>query len=51
MWLLSTDQAELHYFPSLETAPDSYAILSHVRDTTNGEQSFQDIVALTAGVK
>ena len=42
MWLLSTDRAELHYFPSPEQVPDGYATLSHVWDK-EGEQTFQDI--------
>ncbi len=41
MWLLSTDRAELHYFPSPEEVPDGYGALSHVWDKT--EQSFQDV--------
>ncbi|KAI0714451.1 heterokaryon incompatibility protein-domain-containing protein [Cerioporus squamosus] len=45
MWLLSTDRAELHYFPSPERVPDGYAVLSHVWDE-EGEKSFQDIRAL-----
>ena len=44
MWLLSTDTAELHFFPSPEQVPDGYAILSHVWD--DREMSFQDLVAL-----
>ena len=42
MWLLSTDRAELHYFPSPEQVPDGYAALSHVWDK-EGEQTFQEI--------
>ncbi|KAI0712865.1 heterokaryon incompatibility protein-domain-containing protein [Cerioporus squamosus] len=41
MWLLSTDRAELHWFPSPEEVPDGFATLSHVWDKT--EQSFQDV--------
>lgn len=45
MWLLSTDRAELHFFPTVEKAQlEVYAILSHVWDKT--EQSFQDTQAL-----
>ncbi|RDX57565.1 HET-domain-containing protein [Lentinus brumalis] len=47
MWLLSTDRAELHYFPSPECVNDGYAILSHVWDE-EGEKSFQEIRALPA---
>ena len=32
MWLLSTDTARLHCFPSPELVPNGYAILSHVWD-------------------
>ena len=41
MWLLSTDRAELHEFPSPETVPEGYAILSHVWETDIEEQTFQ----------
>ena len=41
MWLLSTDRAELHFFPDPEDVEDGYAALSHVWDKT--EQSFQDV--------
>ena len=44
MRLLSTDRAELHYFPSPEDVPDGYAILSHVWDKK--EETFQDLDAL-----
>ena len=45
MWLLSTDRAELKYFPSVEKAAlEGYAILSHVWDET--EQTFQETQAL-----
>ncbi|KAI1787279.1 HET-domain-containing protein [Ganoderma leucocontextum] len=40
MWLLSTNRAELHFFPSPESVPRGYAILSHVWDKE--EQTFQD---------
>ena len=41
MWLLSTDRAELHFFPSVEAARRAgYAILSHTWDDT--EQSFEE---------
>ncbi|RDX47103.1 HET-domain-containing protein [Lentinus brumalis] len=41
MWFLSTDRAELHFFPSPENVSDGYAALSHVWDKE--EQSFQDV--------
>lgn len=44
MWLLSTERAELHFFPSPESVPGGYAILSHVWDAE--EQTFQDTQAL-----
>ena len=44
MWLLSTDRAELHYFPSPESVPGGYAILSHVWG--GQEMSFQDVQKL-----
>ena len=40
MWLLSTDRAELHHFPSPELVPGGYAILSHTWN--EHEQSFKD---------
>ncbi|KAI0366494.1 HET-domain-containing protein, partial [Pilatotrama ljubarskyi] len=40
MWLLTTDRAELRWFPR---PPDKYAILSHVWETDSEEQSFQDL--------
>ncbi|PIL29023.1 hypothetical protein GSI_09071 [Ganoderma sinense ZZ0214-1] len=40
MWLLRTSRAELHFFPSPESVPRGYAILSHVWDRE--EQTFQD---------
>ena len=40
MWLLNTTRAELHFFPSPESVPRGYAILSHVWDRE--EQTFQD---------
>ncbi|RDX40890.1 HET-domain-containing protein [Lentinus brumalis] len=47
MWVLSTDRAELHFFPSPEKVPGGYAALSHVWNNTpeDGppEQSFQDV--------
>ncbi|PIL26915.1 hypothetical protein GSI_10053 [Ganoderma sinense ZZ0214-1] len=44
MWLLSSSRAELHFFPSPESVPEGYAILSHVWGPD--EQSFQSIQAL-----
>ncbi|PIL27100.1 hypothetical protein GSI_10240 [Ganoderma sinense ZZ0214-1] len=44
MWLLNTARAELEFFPTPESVPRGYAILSHVWDKT--EQTFQDIQAL-----
>ncbi|PIL26927.1 hypothetical protein GSI_10065 [Ganoderma sinense ZZ0214-1] len=44
MWLLSSSRAELHFFPSPESVPGGYAILSHVWGPD--EQSFQSIQAL-----
>ncbi len=41
MWFLSTDRAELNFFPSPENVPEGYAALSHVWDKE--EQSFQDV--------
>ncbi|KAI0708165.1 heterokaryon incompatibility protein-domain-containing protein [Cerioporus squamosus] len=46
MWVLSTDRAELHFFPSPEDVPEDYAVLSHVWNKPGDgapEQSFQDI--------
>ena len=47
MWVLSTNRAELHWFPSPEEVPDGYAALSHVWNSRpeDGppEQSFQDL--------
>ena len=44
MWLLSTDRAELHYFPRNFDATGGYAILSH---TWNGkEQTLQEVKAM-----
>ena len=44
MWVLNTDRAELHYFPSPEAVPGGYAILSHAWG--DNEQTFQDTQAL-----
>ncbi|PIL27106.1 hypothetical protein GSI_10246 [Ganoderma sinense ZZ0214-1] len=44
MWLLNTARAELVFFPTPESVPGGYAILSHVWDKK--EQTFQDIQAL-----
>ena len=44
MWLLSTDRAELHFFPSPDAVTGGYAILSHTWG--NNEQTFQDTQAL-----
>ena len=46
MWLLSTDRAELRHFPTPESVPGGYTILSHF--WTTFEQSFEDILALHA---
>ncbi|RDX43447.1 HET-domain-containing protein [Lentinus brumalis] len=47
MWLLSTDRAELKFFPSVQAAQFArFAILSHVWDET--EQTFQETQALHA---
>ncbi|RPD78549.1 HET-domain-containing protein [Lentinus tigrinus ALCF2SS1-7] len=46
MWVLSTNRAELHFFPSPEEVPDGYAALSHVWNKPGDgppEQSFQDL--------
>ena len=40
MWLLSTDRAELHFFPSPASVTGGYAILSHTWG--DDEQSFVD---------
>ena len=42
MWLLSTDRAELHHFPSPEAVTGGYAILSHTWDG-NGEQTYEEL--------
>ncbi|KAM5535713.1 hypothetical protein V8D89_010700 [Ganoderma adspersum] len=42
MWLLSTDRAELHFFPHAGAVTGGYAILSHTWDP-DGEQSFQEV--------
>ena len=44
MWLLRTDRAELHYFPSPAAVTGGYAILSHAWD--DNEQTFQETQAL-----
>nr|VWO95729.1 Alcohol dehydrogenase 1 [Ganoderma boninense] len=44
MWLLSTDRAELHHFPSPEAIIGGYAILSHTWG--DNEQTFQDTQVL-----
>ncbi|PIL33593.1 hypothetical protein GSI_04216 [Ganoderma sinense ZZ0214-1] len=44
MWLLSTDRAELHHFPSPEAIIGGYAILSHTWG--DNEQTFQETQAL-----
>ena len=44
MWLLSTDRAELHFFPSPEAVVGGYAILSHTWG--DHEQTFQETQAL-----
>ncbi|KAI1791161.1 hypothetical protein LXA43DRAFT_1061568 [Ganoderma leucocontextum] len=46
MWLLSTHRAELSFFPTPESVPGGYAILSHCWDSD--EQTFQDVQALKA---
>ncbi|KAI0741021.1 HET-domain-containing protein [Earliella scabrosa] len=45
MWLLSTQYAELEFFPSPEAVTGGYAILSHTWANAK-EKSFQDIQAL-----
>ena len=44
MWLLSTNRAELHYFPRNFDATGGYAILSHTWD--GKEQTFQEVRAV-----
>ena len=44
MWLLSTDRAELHFFPTPEAVTGGYAILSHTWG--DNEQTFQDTQAI-----
>ena len=44
MWLLSTDRAELHYFPRSFNAAGGYAILSHTWD--GDEQTLQQVRAI-----
>ncbi|EJF58106.1 hypothetical protein DICSQDRAFT_139748 [Dichomitus squalens LYAD-421 SS1] len=46
MWLLKTACAELEFFPTPESVPGGYAILSHVWD--EHENTFQDIQAFRA---
>ena len=46
MWLLNTARAELMFFPTPESVPGGYAILSHVWG--KDEQTFQDLRALHA---
>ncbi|KAM5543887.1 hypothetical protein V8D89_002504 [Ganoderma adspersum] len=41
MWLLNAARAELKFFPTPESVPGGYAILSHVWD--EHEQTFQDL--------
>lgn len=41
MIVLSTDRAELHYFPTPDAVPGGYAILSHVWDES--EETFLDL--------
>ena len=45
MWLLSTDRAELHFFPSSDTIDGGYAIISHTWG--HNESTFQDLQELT----
>ena len=49
MWLLSTDRAELRFFPTSESVPaPGYAILSHVwSKDIKDEQTFQGTKALS----
>lgn len=50
MWLLSTDRAELHFFPGVDAIPNGgYAILSHVWGTN--EQTFQDLCSISEHCK
>ncbi|KAL1938511.1 hypothetical protein VTO73DRAFT_11534 [Trametes versicolor] len=50
MWLLSTDRAELHFFPGVDAIPNGgYAILSHVWGTN--EQTFQDLCSISERCK
>lgn len=50
MWLLSTDRAELHFFPGVDAIPHGgYAILSHVWGTD--EQKFQDLRSISERCK
>ena len=44
MWLLNTSRAELDFFPTPESVPGGYAILSHVWD--EHERTFQDLQAI-----
>ena len=44
MWLVSTDRAELHFFPDPSRVPGGYAILSHTWNEQ--EQTFQETRAL-----
>ncbi|KAM5543879.1 hypothetical protein V8D89_002496 [Ganoderma adspersum] len=44
MWLLNTARAELAFFPTPESVPGGYAILSHVWDAK--EESFHEVQAL-----
>ncbi len=44
MWLLSTDRAELHYFPRNFDATGGYAALSHT--WVGKEQTFQEVQAI-----
>ena len=44
MWLLNTARAELKFFPTPESVPGGYVILSHVWD--EHEQTFQEIQAI-----
>lgn len=49
MWLLSTDRAELHFFPSPEAVTGGYAILSHAWGSH--EQSFQETTRASRAVQ
>ncbi|PIL27088.1 hypothetical protein GSI_10228 [Ganoderma sinense ZZ0214-1] len=44
MWLLNTARAELKFFPTPESVPGGYAILSHVWG--EDEQTFQEVQAI-----